>query len=272
MTNRFIRFGERALRSSWTALQYQYYMKNGVQVWWNERRNKALPPLELRDGSTLHHGPFDEPVALFREVYVDRFYESLDAPRDAHVVDIGANIGAVTLYWARSRPDIHFHAYEPNPQSYEALRKNVEANGLTAQVTTYREAVGFERGKLDIWTDVPTTLATAYGDAPVQGATRRSVPMISLDDVWDRMGRAPIWMLKIDTEGAEGDILDGASDTVLANVETACIEWHENIVPGVFERCRQRLEDANFVVQTRAHPWNEGIFFAAKPHVRALSS
>ncbi len=132
--------------------------------------------------------------------------------------------------------------------------------------------MGFERGKLDIWTDVPTTLATAYGDAPVQGATRRSVPMISLDDVWDRMGRAPIWMLKIDTEGAEGDILDGASDTVLANVETACIEWHENIVPGVFERCRQRLEDANFIVQTRAHPWNEGIFFAAKPHVRALSS
>ena len=96
--------------------------------------------------------------------------------------------------------------------------------------------------------------------------------MISLDDVWDRMGRAPIWMLKIDTEGAEGDILDGASDTVLANVETACIEWHENIVPGVFERCRQRLEDANFVVQTRAHPWDEGIFFAAKPHVPSLSS
>jgi hypothetical protein len=114
MTNRFIRFGERALRSPREALQYQYHMKNGVQVWWNERRKQPLPPLEMRDGYTLHHGSLDEPIELFREIYLDRFYESLDAPRNANVVDIGANIGAVTLFWTHSRPDIHFHAYEPN--------------------------------------------------------------------------------------------------------------------------------------------------------------
>jgi len=72
---------------------------------------------------------------------------------------------------------------------------------------------------------------------------------------------------KIDTEGAKGDILDNASDAVLASVETACIEWHDNIVPGVFEQCRKRLVDANFQFHTREHPWDEGIIFAAKPHL-----
>jgi len=48
-------------------------------------------------------------------------------------------------------------------------------------------------------------------------------------------------MLKIDTEGAEGDIPECASDAVLDNVSNACIEWHDNIVPGVFKRCGERL-------------------------------
>lgn len=71
-------------------------------------------------------------------------------------------------------------------------------------------------------------------------------------------------MLKIDTEGAEADILEAASTELLGNVRHACIEWHDNIVPGAFERCRTQLEAAGFEFRTRAHPWNEGIFFASK--------
>lgn len=137
------------------------------------------------------------------------------------------------------------------------------------RVTTFAEAIGKERGTLDLWTEVPTALASAYGDAPASGAKKISVPMITLEDAWERLGRGPIWMLKIDTEGAEGDILDGASDALLAAVQTACIEWHDNIVPGSFEKCRQRLEAAGFSYHTRTHPWDEGIFYARK---RALAA
>ena len=180
------------------------------------------------------------------------------------MLDIGANIGAVTLFWVEGRSDLRFHAYEPNPESYATLRKNVEANGISSQVCTYPDAIGGTRGQLDLWVDVPTTLATAYGKAPVEGARKVAVPMITLDDAWDRIGRTPIWMLKIDTEGAEGDILEAASDAVLGSVQNACVEWHNNIVPGVYERCRKRLEDAGFSLHIRRHPWDEGIIFARR--------
>jgi FkbM family methyltransferase len=214
---------------------------------------------------TWYHGPRDEPVLLFEEIYIDRFYEPLEAPKNANVIDIGANIGLVTLFWTDGRTDLRFHAYEPNSEAYATLRRNVECNShLTSQVRTFQEAVGRTRGQLELWVDVPTTLATAYGDAPVQGARKASFPMITLDDAWDRLDRAPIWMLKIDTEGAEGDILEGASDAVLASVQNACVEWHDNLVPGVYERCRKRLEDSGFTLQIRAHPWNEGIILARR--------
>jgi FkbM family methyltransferase len=233
-------------------------------VWLKAKRKRPIPPLQFRNGFTWHHGVRDEPILLFREIFVDRFYEPLNAPANAHVLDIGANIGAVTLFWAAGRPDLHFHAYEPNPDSYATLCKNVAANGLAPQVSTYPQAIGGSRGKLDLWVNVPTTFATAYGEAPFAGARKQAVPMITLDDAWDRMGRAPIWMLKIDTEGAEGDILEAASDAVLASVHSACIEWHDNIVPGVFQRCRARLESSGLTIRTRSHPWDEGIIFASR--------
>jgi len=38
-------------------------------------------------------------IEFFREIFNDRICETLDAPRNAYVLDIGANIGALTLWW-----------------------------------------------------------------------------------------------------------------------------------------------------------------------------
>jgi FkbM family methyltransferase len=243
---------------------YEWNLKNGVSVWMDEICKRPIQPLKFRNGITWYHGARNDPTFLFREIFIHRYYEPMRAPANAHVLDIGANIGDVTLFWAAGRPDLRFHAYEPNPESYAALRKNVDANGLVTQVSIYPEAIGGARGMLDLWVDVRTPFATAYGVAPFEGARKQSLPMITLDDAWERMGRAPIWMLKIDTEGAEADILEGASDAVLANVHNACIEWHDNIVPGAFARCRDRLTAAGFKFRTRKHPWDEGIFYASR--------
>jgi FkbM family methyltransferase len=157
-----------------------------------------------------------------------------------------------------------FHAYEPNPQSYKTLCKNIAENKLR-QVEAHEEAISASRDPIDLWIDVPTVLSTSYGDAPpAEGGRKIQVPAITLDDAWSRIGRAPIFMLKIDVEGAEGDILEATSDDMLAAVETACIEWHNNIVPGVRERSLHRLDGAGFKWRERVHPWNEGIIFAKR--------
>src|SRR5262245_223122 len=152
---------------------YHRHLKNGPDVWLSQLRNRPLPPLRFRNGFTWYHGPRDEPILLFREIFIERFYEPILAPPGATVLDIGANIGAVSLFCAQARPDLRFHAYEPNPESYASLRKNIEANNLQSQVNTYPEAIGGARGSIELWTNVPTTLATAYGESPAKGATRK---------------------------------------------------------------------------------------------------
>src|SRR6516164_5931007 len=113
------------------------------------------------------------------------------------------------------------------------LEPNMEASNAPVQI--FSEAIGRQRGTLNLWVDVTTTFSTAYSESnPVPGGTGGrtiEVPTINLDEAWERAGRPSIWLLKIDTEGAEGDILEGASQSCLAHVQNAVVEYHDNIVP-----------------------------------------
>ena len=263
--NRLTRLARRVQGSLNDLVAYQQHLENGFSVFLSRLFKRSIPPLKFRRGQTWYHGKDDQPLDLFREIYVDRFYERMSVPSGAVALDIGANIGAMSLFWAEDNPDLRCHAFEPNPTCYATLRQNIEANNLSSQVSTHPEAIGGASGTMDLWTNVPSTLSTAYGDAPREGAKRTTVPMVTLDEVWNRLHRPHIWMLKIDVEGAEADILEAASDEVLANVSNACIEWHDNIVPGAFERCRSRLTEAGFDLRIHHHPWDEGIILAQRP-------
>jgi FkbM family methyltransferase len=214
----------------------------------------------------LHHGPFDSPLLLLDEVWIKRWYElGAIPPSGATMLDIGANIGSVSLYWANRAPSLRVHCYEPNPSAVDTLRQNVHANGLTQRVTIFPEGVGRAAGTLPLWVNIPTDLSTAYLDeSPVEGGRRIGVPMVGIDDAWKRLNTPEIWLLKIDTEGAEVDILEGASTAFLASVRNAIVEYHDNIYPGSLERCQRLLERAGFQCRVLHHPWDEGVIYAQR--------
>lgn len=88
--------------------------------------------------------------------------------------------------------------------------------------------------------------------------------MVAFDQVWERLNREPIAMLKIDTEGGEVGILEGASDDALRAVNTAVIEYHDNLFPNAYERCRAVLDRAGFTCSVYRHPWDEGVITATR--------
>jgi FkbM family methyltransferase len=227
----------------------------------------SQPPVRLRSGFVMNHGKWDNPVLMLEEVFLDRWYEhdGGSPPSDATMVDIGANMGAVSLYWAGAADSLQIHAYEPNPAANNTLQTNVSANDLHRRVEVFAEAVGRGDGELDLWVDVPTDLSTGYLDhSPVDGGRRVSVPMVGMEQIWQRLDRRGIWLLKVDTEGAEADILEGAPLEMLQATQNAIIEYHDNICPGASERCRKVLDAAGFRYRTRVHPWDEGIFYASR--------
>jgi len=212
-----------------------------------------MPALNFRNGLILNHGEYDDPLLLLDEVFVKRLYDlKTNAPQDGIMVDVGANIGSVTEFFALESTTLRIHAYEPNPAAFEMLRRNIKDNHLEQRVIALPEAVGRESGDLSLWVDVNTTLSTAYmQSSPDEGGRRITVPMVGLDEVWRRLDEAPIWLLKIDTEGAEGDILEGAAQTTLGAVQNAIIDAVSHLgirhidMPASPQRVWQAMQSAS---------------------------
>jgi FkbM family methyltransferase len=179
------------------------------------------------------------------------------------MIDLGANIGAVTLDWARRVGPLRIHAYEPNPSTNRVLRHNIEANGLAGRVMVYAEAVGRGSGELRLWTNVNSMTTTGYSDAPpTQAAVPLSVPLIDLNEVVRRAGGGPVALLKMDTEGAEADTLEGASPATLRAIRQVILEYHSRLCPDVVIRCQKALEQAGFRCHVRRIHVYHGLIYA----------
>jgi len=77
-----------------------------------------------------------------REIYLENLYARLfpycRLINDGDVViDAGANIGAFAIYAASLGLNVRVLAFEPEPTTFEALRRNVEINGLSSQVQCF---------------------------------------------------------------------------------------------------------------------------------------
>jgi FkbM family methyltransferase len=242
------------------------HLSNWPEVWSAYRVNRHLPSLSFRSGLTLHHGTHDSPVAVLHEVFGERQYRRhIKGPLEGVMIDLGANLGAVTVDYASRSRSLHVHAYEPNPSTNKFLRANIVANGLTERVTVHHEAVGREHGELVIWTNMHSMMVTGYSDAPPRpGATTERVPLIDLNEVVRRVGGGPVAFLKMDTEGAEADTLEGATPATLEAIRQIILEYHEVLCPDALLRCRKVLEGAGF--RCLVQPFNErqGLIYARR--------
>jgi FkbM family methyltransferase len=186
---------------------------------------------------TLEHGSRDAAAFLFFEVFANRCYRvGLPKTLEGTVIDIGANIGAFTLDCAACHPRVEIHAYEPDPDTCAVLRRNVAANGFENRVTVWNEAVTAKAGPLTLWRGENSAVASAFlSDRKGEECTATGV---TFDTVADRAGR--IALLKIDAEGAEADILEGARP-MLDSIERIVAEYHEWLVPDVKARITRVL-------------------------------
>jgi len=254
------------LHAARTLYRMLRHLSNWSEVWSAYRVNRPMPPLRLRSGLTLYHGRHDSPVGVLHEVFGEQQYRRhVTGKLEGVMIDLGANIGGVTLDLASSALSLRVHAYEPNPATNSVLRYNIEANGLADRVTVHDEAVGRERGEMLLWTNMNSLMATGYSDAPPrEGATATRVPLIDLNEVVRRTGGGPVALLKMDTEGAEADTLEGAAPSTLKAIAQVILEYHETRCPGALARCRKVLEDAGFQCLVRPFKGGQGLIYARR--------
>jgi FkbM family methyltransferase len=122
------------------------------------------------------------------------------------VADVGAYVGLYTLSLGqRVRPGGKVIAFEPDPVSFEGLRRHVALNGLADTVELYRAVVGVEDGAVTFAAGRGSESHVAAVDEASSG--RQMVRAVRLDSVLPH-GRLDV--LKIDVEGYEEPVLRGA--------------------------------------------------------------
>ncbi len=128
-------------------------------------------------------------------------------------LDIGANIGILTLALARLAPDGRVFAFEPGDTSYAYLTRNVADNDAANTVTEQLGAYDVT-GTLTLQTSASHPGGAYIADTDAHESASERVPVTRLDDWVDRRGLDRVDVIKMDIEGAELRALAGAQKTL----------------------------------------------------------
>jgi FkbM family methyltransferase len=189
---------------------------------------------------------------IVRKGTSDRFvtHESL-GKNDYHVVpkgvvlDLGANIGAFSLFASRTAEIVY--ALEPDPSNFRQLSRNLAHNKVD-NVVPLQAAIGARSGTALLhgakYNKGSSSLVVDVSDDVVE------VNVTTLRQLMDEHDLAKIDLLKVDIEGSEFDLFDGMSDLELSAISEIVMEIHK--VPGKSSRTIvDRLRQAGFNVTQR---------------------
>lgn len=152
----------------------------------------------------FHPSNLSEQLWVYPETRVEalEFFCAYLKPGD-RVIDVGANIGDTVLTSSiQVGPEGTIWAVEPHPRTYNFLISNLELNGVH-NVETLNCAVGQSSGEVSLSDD-------RRDDMNRVGVGTLSVPLRRLDDIVKC--RDSIALLKVDVEGYEKSVFEGAGD------------------------------------------------------------
>jgi FkbM family methyltransferase len=169
------------------------------------------------------HGLF---FGEFEQVNLDVF--EVLAQHSRLIVDAGANIGVYACVGGTRLPDSgRVVAFEPVPDTVEYLKRNVQANGLADKVVVHTSAVGAKESTLVI--NLHPGGNTVHTAAPaLPGSTNLktvTTPMVTLDGVFLADDADTPDLMKIDVEGYDGFVLEGARELIEQARPTLFVEF-----------------------------------------------
>jgi FkbM family methyltransferase len=177
--------------------------------------------------------------------------------------DIGANVGSYALY-AALRPGVSTLAFEPSPASYAALCRNVEANRQSDRIRALCVALSSQTrlGSLNMSATDPGSSFNSFESTedcfgrPLEVSFKQSAIGFSIDGFRRLFAIAAPNYLKIDVDGIEEQILEGAAETLPDPALRSVLIELEDTPTARSGRIVERLERAGFDLSLRGR--NQG--------------
>ncbi|MCX6233998.1 MAG: FkbM family methyltransferase [Bacteroidetes bacterium] len=176
-------------------------------------------------------------------------------PDDGIVLDIGANIGVMTVHFARRLQHSQVHAFEPIPQNIRTLKRIIRFFGLK-NVRVHETAVGNSEGHIHMVMPVVHSvrlqgLSHVIDEDYVElnDGEKYLMPLHSLDS-YDEFKNinSPVIAIKIDVEGYEYYVLDGARQLLNRHKPLVyCELWDDK----KRDTCLRLMHDAGYAIWIR---------------------
>ena len=149
------------------------------------------------------------------------------------VIDIGANVGMVSILLAKKFPFLKIYSFEPLKENYYNLLKNIELNNIPNGIITAENKAVTKDGRL---ITMSINSANKGGSSTTDVISINSimtkensqVESITLEEIFKKYNINKLKLLKIDCEGSEYEILYNVNTDILNNIENLIGEFHEN--------------------------------------------
>jgi FkbM family methyltransferase len=165
-------------------------------------------------------------AGIFRSVIAADKYRARAELKAKLIIDGGANVGFSTAYFAARYPEAKVVAIEPESGNIEQLAKNTNALN---NVEIVQAGLWSRAEKLAVESAGGTDGFTV---TEIPGHSERTIDGVTIPQLMERAGVDTIDILKLDIEGAEGELFRDGCVSWLKNVRLMFIELHETKSPG----------------------------------------
>ena len=180
---------------------YFNFLSNGIQI------KMVCIPYDITSVpfTFLDFGSYDiEETAVLSDIVKDNYV----------VLDIGANLGWYTLHWLKKTKDAIVFSFEPMPDTYDKLVRNLILNEQQIK-NAFNFGLSNINSEVDFFWDTERCGASSMVNLrDTNKAVKVKCTVKRLDDIFPSLGVNRLDFIKCDVEGAEKLVFEGGFETI----------------------------------------------------------
>jgi len=174
-----------------------------------------------------------------REFYLGRFenevlklFDKLLKTNDI-VFDVGANVGLFSLLAAnRLKDKVKVYAFEPSDYPFDKIRRNISLNKFKS-INTNNIGLWDHKGFVKFHLCIDEAYNSIGTNPQSEIKSSINIPVTTIDDFCQEKNITKIDILKIDSEGAEFQILNGAKRLISSlSIPIIICEYNREVISG----------------------------------------
>jgi FkbM family methyltransferase len=198
-------------------------------------------------------------INMFEEIFLLKIYRRRILKGSSLIVDCGSNIGMSVLYFRLLYPSALIEAFEPDPDTFAILKRNVQYNKIES-IILHNTALGNKKGTVSFF---KSKKSTNSGLVPTENTIETiTVPMEPLSHLLTQK----VSILKIDTEGSEVEVINELIESgKIELIDQIVIEFHPGLTQTSVDDFSDRLRALNFkVTLTRTADVNQVMVYGVR--------